>query len=186
MSKSPSICVFCASSNHAPAELFRDARTTGRLLAERDWTLVYGGGSVGLMGELARSVHDCGGRVVGVIPERLRTAEVAYEDSDELIVTPGMAERKTVMIERADAFLHLAGSFGTLDEMLEVITLKLLGYFDKPIVIVNANGFWDPLAALFERFYDNRLAPETTRELYSFADDIDAAFDTLSRALNVS
>ena len=115
------ICVFCASSNNASPRYLEVARTLGGLMVERGHTLIYGGGSVGLMGELAREVQQGGGRVVGVIPERLSTEEIAFEAAEELLVTADMAERKNIMIERAEAFICLPGAFGTLDEMLEIM-----------------------------------------------------------------
>ena len=173
------VCVFCASSNDAPEHYFDAARRTGAELARRGWPLVYGGGSVGLMGACARATHTDGGRVIGVIPENLRKAEVAYEDSDELIVTKDMAERKDHLIGRASAFINLPGGFGTLDEMLEVITLKILGYHDKPILIVNVGNCYDELVAAFERIYADKMARPKYSELYELVADVDSAFARL-------
>lgn len=181
----PSICVFCASSHGTSAHFVSDAQETGRALGNRGWPLVYGGGSVGLMGEVARATHLHGGRVVGVIPETLRTAEVAYEAADELLVTATMTDRKRIMISRSDAFLHLAGGFGTLDEMLEVITLRILRFIDAPILIVNTGGYWDGLLAFFERVYRERLAREAYRELYTVTPDVESAFEILDRKFGV-
>jgi hypothetical protein len=165
------VCVFCSSSNRAPPEYFAAAEELGRLLAARGWTLVYGGGSVGLMGALARTVHAHGGKVIGILPERLRTSELAYEDADELVITADMAERKCLMIERSDAFVCLPGAFGTLDELFEVLTLKQLSFHDKPIALVDTNGFWLPLLEYFERLYAEKLSPEESRKLYLLVGD---------------
>lgn len=178
------VCVFCASSNDAPERYFEAARELGVRLAQRDWTLVYGGGSVGLMGAVARSVHEVGGRVVGVIPELLRVAEVAYHDADELVVTQDMAERKTVMVARSDAFLCLPGAFGTLDELFEVLTLRQLGYHDKPIVLVDIDGFWSPFVACFERLFADRLSRAECRRLYELLPDVASALERLARDAN--
>ncbi len=170
------ICVYCSSSNHIDGRYVEVAEATGRLLAGRGYTLVYGGGNVGLMGVLARAVHDHGGRVVGVIPEALKAREgVAYDVADQLITTTTMQKRKAIMFTRADAFLVLPGGFGTLEEFLEVLTLRQLGYHDKPIALVNAEGFYDPLLELFEHFFRERFARAHSRRLYHVASDPEAA-----------
>ena len=174
------ICVFCASSNHASPRYMEVARELGELMVTRDHTLVYGGGSVGLMGELARQVQQGGGRVIGVIPERLCTEEIAFEDAEELLVTTDMAERKNIMIERAEAFICLAGAFGTLDEMLEIITLRQLDYHDKPIILVNTDGFYDALLGFFERLEKERLISRECLDLYEVVTDVEAALDLLA------
>ena len=174
-----SICVFCASSNDASPRYLEVARKLGRLMVERDHTLIYGGGSVGLMGELAREVQQGGGRVVGVIPERLSTEEIAFEAAEELLVTADMAERKNIMIERAEAFICLPGAFGTLDEMLEIITLKQLDYHDKPIVLVNTDGFYDTLLGFFRRLEEEHLIYKECLELYEAVPDVESALELL-------
>ena len=173
------ICVFCASSNDASPRYLEVAWTLGGLMVERGHTLIYGGGSVGLMGELAREVQQGGGRVVGVIPERLSTEEIAFEAAEELLVTADMAERKNIMIERAEAFICLPGAFGTLDEMLEIITLKQLDYHDKPIVLVNTDGFYDTLLGFFRRLEEERLIYKECLELYEAVSDVESALDLL-------
>lgn len=170
------ICVYCSSSNAIDGTYFDVAEEAGRLLGAGGYTLVYGGGSVGLMGALARSVHEHGGQVLGVIPEALKAREgVAYEIADRLVTTPTMQKRKAVMYQHAEAFMVLPGGFGTLEEFLEVLTLKQLGYHRRAIAVVNTDGFYDPLLDLFEHFYDERFAPETHRQLYHLADTPEAA-----------
>ena len=177
------VCVYCSSSNRIHADYFEVATQAGRLLAERGLALLYGGGNVGLMGAVARAVHQGGGRVVGVIPEGLRQVEgVAYEVADELIVTETMQERKAILFTRADAFLVLPGGIGTLEELMEVLTLRSLGYHDKPIALVNTAGFYDPLLQLFEHFYTGGFAREKVRALYHVADAPEAALDHLGAA----
>ena len=162
--------VYCASSNHIGEKYFAVAAETGRLLAERGHTLVYGGGNVGLMGTVARAVHEHGGEVFGVIPEALRQVEgVAYEVADELIITETMQERKRLMFTRAEAFVVLPGGFGTLEEFMEVLTLRQLGYHHKPIALVNTDGFYDPLLDLFEHYYRTGFAKTQYRALYHVA-----------------
>ncbi|MFP6737705.1 MAG: TIGR00730 family Rossman fold protein [Planctomycetota bacterium] len=174
------ICVFCASSNNASPRYLEVARKLGQLMVARDHTLVYGGGSVGLMGELAREVRGGGGRVVGVIPKRLSTEEIAFEAAQELLVTADMAERKNIMIERAEAFICLPGAFGTLDEMLEIITLRQLDYHDKPIILVNTDGFYDALLGFFERLEEEQLISKECLELYEVVADVEAALNLLA------
>ena len=163
------LCVFCSSSDAVAPEYFAAAREVGALLARRQVTLIYGGGCVGLMGALARSVHEHGGRVVGVIPSFLRTKEIAYEAADELIVTRDLRERKAVMEARAEAFLALPGGFGTLEETLEILTLKQLATHAKPVVFLNTNGFFDPLLALFEQMFEHQFAKPHHRDHYHVA-----------------
>lgn len=174
-----SICVFCASSNHASGRYQEVARNLGQLIAKRGHTLIYGGGSVGLMGVLAREVHQGGGRIVGVIPERLSTEEIAFKDAEELLVTADMAERKNIMIERAEAFICLPGAFGTLDEMLEIITLKQLDYHNKPIVLVNTDGFYEALLGFFKRLEEEQLIDKACLALYNVVPDVETALDLL-------
>ncbi|MFO7169238.1 MAG: TIGR00730 family Rossman fold protein [Chloroflexota bacterium] len=174
------VCVYCASSDWIDEVYFAAARALGEGMARRGWPLVYGGGSVGLMGELARTIHAAGGTVIGVIPRALLDYEVGYRDADELIVTATMRERKQVMDDRADAFVTLPGGFGTLEELLEIVTLKQLGYHNKPIVIVNMRGYFDPLLEQFERIYAQRFTHDRVRGLYAVVDTAEAALELLS------
>ena len=180
------ICVFCASSNNASPRYLEVARKLGQLMVAQGHTLVYGGGSVGLMGELAREVQQGGGRVIGVIPERLSTEEIAFEAAEELLVTADMAERKNIMIERAEAFICLPGAFGTLDEMLEIITLRQLDYHDKPIILVNTDGFYQALLGFFERLEEERLISKECLGLYEVVDDVEAALNLLATSSGTS
>lgn len=165
------ICVYSASSDVIPAEYMDVASDLGRQMARRGYTLIYGGGAIGLMGAVARAVHDEGGTVVGVIPEFMLDWGVAYENSDELIVTRDMRERKATMESMSDAFIALPGGFGTLEEMLEIITLKQLGRHSKPIAFLNALGFYDCLHSTFEHMYAERFAKPEYRDLYRFSPD---------------
>ena len=164
-----SICVYCSSSSALDAHYTTAAVEFGTLLGQRGLTLVYGGASVGLMGQLARSVQRAGGRVVGVIPQSLRDREIAYEAADELIVTRDLRERKAIMESRADAFVALPGGFGTLEEILEVLTLKQLHVHAKPIVFLNTAGFYDRLLAVFEQLYEQRFTKSAYRGFYHVA-----------------
>ena len=157
---SRTVCIFCASSNKVDPIFLEAARETGRLLAREGIDLLYGGGCVGLMGQAALGAHDEGGRVVGVIPEKLMTREVAYMESDELVVTKDLYERKEIMIDRSDAFLTLPGGFGTLDELMEVVTLRQLNYHQKPLAFLNTKGFYNNLLQFFDDICSQHFAPE--------------------------
>jgi hypothetical protein len=178
------VCVYCASSNRVDPVYFTLAEAMGQQLAARGHRLIYGGGNVGLMGVLARSVHAAGGHVTGVIPEALKAIEgVAYDVADELIVTRTMQERKAIMFTRAEAFLVLPGGFGTLEELMEVLTLKQLGYHVRPILLVNAGGFFDPLLALFDHFIRTGFAQEAHRTLFQAVPTPAAALEALELLL---
>src|SRR5919201_4883707 len=150
MSRINSICVYCASGPGTSPAFVAAARSFGRILAENRVRLVYGGGSVGLMGALAESVLDHGGHVTGVIPDFLVDREHMLQRAQERIITRDMHERKRIMFEQADAFVALPGGVGTLEELVEQITWAQLGRHRKPIVIANIGKFWDPLLALFD------------------------------------
>ena len=142
------ICVFCGSGSGVNPAYAEAARALGSELASRDAGLVYGGGSNGLMGEVARAVKAGGGRVTGIIPEFLGAKERMFTDANELIVTATMHERKMTMFERSDGFIALPGGLGTLEELSEVGTWAQLDRHKKPIVLCNVEGYWDPLLAL--------------------------------------
>jgi uncharacterized protein (TIGR00730 family) len=151
MSSIKSVCVYCASGPGKNPAFVEAARGFGRILAENGIRLVYGGGSVGLMGALADAVLDHGGAVTGVIPEFLVNREHMLARAQERIITRDMHERKRIMFERADAFVALPGGVGTLEELVEQLTWAQLGRHKKPILILNVEGFWDPLCALLDR-----------------------------------
>src|SRR5262245_29442693 len=146
-----SVCVYCASGPGTSPAFVAAARAFGRLLAENKISLVYGGGSIGLMGALAESVLNHGGFVTGVIPDFLVDREHMMERAQERIITRDMHERKRIMFERADAFVALPGGVGTLEELVEQITWAQLGRHKKPILIANIKNFWDPLCTLLEQ-----------------------------------
>jgi uncharacterized protein (TIGR00730 family) len=151
MSGIKSICVYCASGSGTNPAFVEAARAFGRILAENGIRLVYGGGSVGLMGTLADAVLDHGGAVTGVIPDFLVNREHMLVRAQERIITGDMHERKRVMFERADAFVALPGGVGTLEELVEQLTWAQLGRHKKPILILNVEGFWDPLCVLLDQ-----------------------------------
>ena len=145
-----SVCVFCASSNGVDPIFLEAAQALGRAIAERGWRLVYGGADVGLMGAMADAAMAHGGSVTGVIPHSLAEREIAHRGLTELVETGSMHERKAEMARRADAFLVLPGGLGTLDELCEILTWRLLGIHEKPVVLINIAGYWDAFLGLLD------------------------------------
>jgi len=143
------VCVYCGSGPGTNPRFIEAAKALGKSFAENGIRLVYGGGSLGMMGAVASSVLDHGGNVTGIIPDFLTTRENALTRVQELIVTPDMHERKRLMFERSDAFVALPGGVGTLEELVEQMTWKQLGRHAKPVLLANIDGFWEPLLALF-------------------------------------
>jgi uncharacterized protein (TIGR00730 family) len=148
MNKIKTVCVYCGSGPGTNPRFIEAAIALGKALAENGVRLVYGGGSIGLMGAVAKSTLDHGGSVTGIIPEFLTARENALVRVQEMIVTPDMHERKRLMFERSDAFVALPGGIGTLEELVEQLTWQQLGRHTKPILLANIDGFWEPLFAL--------------------------------------
>jgi len=163
MSEINALCVYCGSSTGTDPAFVKTAQDFGRILAQNGIHLVYGGGSIGLMGAIASSVIEHGGHVTGVIPGFLTVAERPQRLAQELIVTRDMHERKRTMFERADAFVALPGGLGTLEELVEQMTWAQLGRHKKPILVANVNGFWDPLLALIAHMRTLALVPPPAR-----------------------
>ncbi len=173
------ICVFCSARDKVDAAHREAAADLGDRLGRGGATLVYGGGSIGLMGIVARQVHAQGGRVIGVIPQSMVRQEIAYTEADELVVTQTMRQRKQIMDRRSRAFVALPGGFGTLEELFEVLTLRQLRMHDKPVVIVNIAGYYDPLLTLFEHLFTHGFANPKHRCTYRVVDDTAAALEGL-------
>ena len=169
-----SVTVFCGSSDAVDQKYFAAARELGEKLARRRWRLVYGGGRVGLMGVLSRAVLAEGGHVTGVIPKALLDLGVGEKNVSELVVTDGLRDRKAIMDERGDAFVALPGGLGTLEEILEVMTLKQLGYHTKPIAVLDLDGYFDPLWTQIQRGIDERFIKAEYLDLWYPAPDVDA------------
>jgi cytokinin riboside 5'-monophosphate phosphoribohydrolase len=179
-----SICVFCASASGLDEVYLESARLLGKEIGRRGHRLVYGGGNVGLMREVAASVHDEGGEVFGAIPRSLVERELAYGPADELVVTETLRERKAEMDNRADAFVALPGGFGTMEELLEVLTLRQLNLHDRPIVLVNVNGFWDPFLAMVREITGQGFARKGEGSLFVVAASSEGAIDLVEAAAN--
>ncbi|HXN70732.1 MAG TPA: TIGR00730 family Rossman fold protein [Bradyrhizobium sp.] len=148
MSKIKTVCVYCGSGPGTNPHFVEAAIALGKAFAENGIRLVYGGGSIGLMGAIATSVLDHGGSVTGIIPDFLTARENALTRVQEMIVTPDMHERKRLMFERSDAFVALPGGIGTLEELVEQMTWQQLGRHTKPVLLANIDNFWEPLLAL--------------------------------------
>jgi len=177
-----SLCVYCGSRHGARPAYTAAAQALGEALGRQRWQLVYGGGKVGLMGEVADATRAAGGRVVGVIPEALMQREVGHGGLDELHVVPTMHLRKQKMAERAHAFLALPGGIGTLEEFFEVWTWRQLGYHDQPIGLLNVEGFYDGLVAFLRRTVDEGfLSPQQMGGIHVDTDPV-ALLERLARA----
>lgn len=163
------ICVFSSSSNAIADIYINDAVELARLIGQSGYCLINGGSNVGTMDVITREANKNGAKTIGIIPEKLRDFNLASDHAHEIIVSGDMMERKYKMREMADAFIALAGGFGTLEEILEVITLKQLGYHHKAIVFINSNGFYDDLFRQFEKSFDEKFAKESYRRLYYIA-----------------
>ena len=174
-----SICVFCSSSDSIDEVYFKTAIDLGCQIGDLNLDLVYGGGGIGLMGAVARSVHKNGGRVVGVFPEFLREKDEGFEyiEADELIIAETMRIRKAIMDERADAFIVLPGGIGTLEEAIEIMSMKQLGLTDKPLAFVNTNNFYDSLISNFQMMVGLKFAKSSILDLFAVCPNSSSALE---------
>lgn len=170
------ICVFCSSSDITDDIYFEAAKELGLNISRSGYTLVFGGSNVGLMRKLAETVKENNGYSIGVIPQKIVDNNLACTIIDELIITPDMHTRKAKLENIADVFIALPGGFGTLEELSEVITLKQLGYHNKPIIILNINNFYEKLSDFFEELYSQKFAKQDFRKLYYITDSIEDTF----------
>ena len=169
------VCVYASSSTLLDDIYVNTAAELGRTLAQRGIGLVYGAGGYGLMGAAARGAREAGGSVIGVIPEKMDVDGVVFEGCTELFVTRTMRERKALMEDKSDAFIALPGGFGTFEEVLEIIALRLLMYHTKPVVILNINGFYDALVKQFDVAVEQNFASPKALEMYGVFSEIDEA-----------
>lgn len=168
------LCIFCGA-HPGRTERFRDtAIELARALVGAGYGIVYGGGRVGLMGAIADAALEAGGDVIGVIPEALATAEVAHAGVTQLHIVQSMHERKALMADLSDGFVALPGGFGTMDEFHEILTWRQLGIHDKPIVLMNVDGYYDDLLSLYERMERDGFVRPQTRALFTAVSSIDA------------
>jgi len=169
------ICVFCSSSNAISDFYFQEAIELGTLIGQHSHNLINGGANVGLMEAVTVSARKAGSKTIGIIPERMIGRSLASENSHDVIITKDMMERKSKMREMSDAFIALPGGFGTLEEILEVITLRQLSYHSKPIVFINTNNFFGYLLKQFELSYTEMFAKDLYRNLYFVAESSSTA-----------
>lgn len=171
------VCVFASSSDFLDKSFYDAAEELGTLLGKAGYDMVYGGSSLGLMWACAKEVKKSGCQIIGVMPERLHNMGVYTDECVELFVTPCMRSRKAKMDELSDAVVALAGGFGTLEELAEMIVQKQLGYNNKPIVILNTNGFYNKLLEFFEDIIQQKFAGEKSRDIFFAADTPEQAID---------
>ena len=186
MTSLTSICVYCGSSAGGDPIYAEAAEQLGRAMGAAGIGLVYGGGSIGLMGIVARSVMAAGGHVTGIIPQFLKEREVMLETAHELLVTEDMHQRKRTMFDRADAFVALPGGIGTLEELVEIMTWAQLGQHRKPVLIANINGFWEPLVALLRHMTDEGFVRGGFEINYLVADEVEDIVPKLRAAIAAS
>ena len=181
MAQLRTLCVYCGSSAGAGQGYTTLAESLGRRCAEQGVRLIYGGGEVGLMGVLADAALAGGGEVVGIIPEHLVRREVGHETVTDYVVVDSMHARKQAMFERADAFCVLPGGIGTLDETIEILTWKQLGLHDKPVVLLDHDGFWQPLLQLFAHQQAAGFLRPDNALLFDVVPDADGLFEAIAR-----
>lgn len=182
MSPAFSVCVYCGARHGAKPAYTQAARALGNAIGARQWQLVYGGGKVGLMGEVADATLAAGGRVVGIIPDSLKRLEVGHEGLHELHVVPTMHIRKQMMAERAQAFIAMPGGIGTLEELYEVWTWRQLGYHALPIGLLNVDGYYDDLLRFMERTVSEGFLSEAQRSVLLVGSDPEALLQQVADA----
>ncbi|WP_417317938.1 TIGR00730 family Rossman fold protein [Emcibacter sp.] len=181
MANIKSICVYCGSKNGNNGNFTALARDLGHMMADNGIRLVYGGGSIGLMGVIARAVMEKNGEVTGVIPGHLEDLEVGEKNLTDKFVVGNMHERKRMMFDHSDAFVILPGSIGTLDETIEMVTWKQLQLHDKPIVIVNADNYWNPFLDMLKHIVSEGFMTDYTLELFEVISGLDELLPLLER-----
>jgi len=181
-----SLCVYCGSARGQSPRYTAVAKELGKALAERGIRLIYGGARIGMMGELADATMRHGGEVIGIIPGHLQSSEVGHSGITELKVVDNMHTRKKLMFDLSDAFAVLPGGFGTLDELFEIITWRMLSLHDKPIVVVNVDGYWDPFDRLIDHLIEHGFARESARQHFSVVNSIGRMFDLVEEPADVT
>ncbi len=171
------ICVYCGSSNGNSAEILKQAKEFGALIAGNGHALIYGGASIGVMGTLADSVMDHGGHVIGVIPRALFHKEVAHQGITELIEVDDMHQRKSAMADLADAFVAFPGGFGTMEELFEIITWNQIGIFEKPVTIMNIDGFYDSLITMIDKAVNTGFIRPDNLNIINIAETLDECLE---------
>lgn len=176
------VCVYCGSSSNVDPAYKEAATRLGNLIAEAGMNVVYGGGRVGLMGLVADGALDKGAKVVGIIPHHIEEREVQHDNLTEMHVVDTMHIRKQMMVDRSQAFAILPGGLGTLDELFEIMTWKQLGLHDKPIIVINMNGYWDKLLELTGNLAKEGFMRDTDMNVITVVDSVDDVVDALKNA----
>ena len=173
------LCVYCSSSDRLDPKYYAMAEAVGVEMVKRGWGLVYGGGRTGLMGSVARAVKLSGGQVIGIIPDFMKAKELAFAEADDLVTVVTKRERKLLMETCADGFLTLPGGWGTLEEIMEILTLRQLDVLRKPCVFLNQEGFYDELLSFFGRMVAEKFNKPSNLELFSVAKTVPEIFSLL-------
>lgn len=181
MQQIKSVCVYCGSSTTSDPRFDAPAKALGEALAKAGITTVYGGGSPGLMGKVADAAMDAGGKVIGIIPDHILRLEIRHNNLTEMHVVTSMHERKQMMAERADAFVVLPGGIGTLDETFEIITWKYLGVHDKPVIIANIDGYWEPFKDIMAHMQKYGFVRDQHINTYTIIDTIPEIMNVLTK-----
>ncbi len=182
MTEIKSVCVYCGSSARAD-QVYKDAAVElGQLIAANGWDVVYGGGRVGLMGLVADSALKAGSKVVGIIPKHIQAREIEHTDLTELHIVESMHVRKQMMVDRGDAFVILAGGLGTLDEFFEILTWKQLGLHDKPVIMVNMNGYWTKMIEAIRHIAAEKFMREEDFGMFQVVDSVAEVAEALKKA----
>ncbi len=182
MGEIKNVCVYCGSSSRVDEAYKTAAIRIGELIAKEGWGVVYGGGRVGLMGLVADSALKSNGEVVGIIPSHIKDREVQHEELTELVVVETMHVRKQMMVDRSQAFVILPGGLGTLDELFELLTWKQLGLHDKPIVIVNMNGYWDEMLKAIKHIANQGFMRSEDMNMFLIVESVEEVAAALKKA----
>lgn len=180
----PSICVYCGSRDGSDPVFAQEAEALGRAIAREGWRLVYGAGDIGLMGRVARATQRDGGETFGVIPQHLMDREIGKSDLTSFVVTETMHERKKVMVMNADAIVVMPGGAGSLDEFFEVLTWRQLGLHDKPIILMDVSGYWEPLRNLLLHIVSKGFADQSLLDFVETGTSASATIEVLRRTLS--
>ncbi|MDD3020221.1 MAG: TIGR00730 family Rossman fold protein [Alphaproteobacteria bacterium] len=181
MNQIKSVCVYCGSSTTSDPSYDAPTELLGQSLAKAGITLIYGGGNPGLMGKVANSCMEAGGKVIGIIPDAILKLEARHDNVTELHVVPNMHVRKQMMAEKSDAFIVMPGGLGTLDETFEILTWKYLGIHNKPVIIANIDGYWNPMLELIRNMADKRFVREEHLNTFVVADNVPHIMDILDQ-----
>ncbi len=171
------IAVFCSSSNDLNPMFHQDAEKLGEFLGKGSHTLVYGGSKNGLMETIARKAADAGAFIIGILPEGIKSQLSDF--IDEKLFVASLSERKEMLQEYADKFVVLPGGFGTLDEMLEILASAQIGEHDKPLIIVNSNGFYNPLIEMFDKIFEEKFSSKANKQLFTFVNNADECIEMI-------